>query len=543
MLKELLILDLILIREANITFSPGFTTVTGETGAGKTALFHAFSLLTGARADTSLIRKGSDSAVIEALFEPTNPYINDLLIEHGFPPIDQDPLIIKRILSRSGKNRIFINDRTCSLPFLTTLSSHLFELVSQHAQNTLRHPSAPLNLLDQFANSQEKKLSFTLAYEEEKQISAEITKLKQIANPSEKLAHFQNSLDEILEIDPQENEENTLYETMSTLHSTRESGEKLTQIITTLSDNDHALCSQLSSITKILTSLAKENTTCQGPLDLLSSADNQIREALFLLEQNLSSLDFDPELLETTEERLSAIHQLLRKHGPTFDQLLTKKNDLETQIEQLISLEETLVTLEEKLSYAQAITHTKAKELSEHRKQHLTKLSERLTLEMKKLNLPDAQINLELTPKERSQDGDDHITLLFSANTGQTPVELRSRASGGELSRFLLCTKLLFHSAEKTLFFDEVDANIGGETATCIGNLLQELGKTTQLIAITHFPQMAAKADHHLAVSKIQQDDHTISTIQSLSDPEKKKELLRMRGGEEIDTLLFSETP
>lgn len=535
MIRSLEIKNLILIENCKIEFSPGLTILSGETGAGKTALTQAIGLILGERAESSYIRKGEEKASVEALFAIEElPLLHALLEEAGIDFDRKDFLVIRRELTQEGRNRAFINCQMATLPLLLKVGSHLIDLIGQHSHQELRSSDYHRKVVDLFGELHSPVAQFNAAWSQEK-IAAE--KLSLLLESSEKreleLATCRRELEEILEVNPKDDEEEKLFEEYQRLSHGQELTEKVGKLYQGLFDAPQALAPLLYRYKNSCSALLQMDPTLQAPLDLLQNACLALEEVSPLLTSYLGKLESEPSRLAFLDERLKALHRLKKKFGNFLE---TSKKELQERVYTLenldISIEETRNQLEE----AKKQTAQCASLLTSQRRSAAERLQLLLTQSLQSLNMTGAELKIRLSSQMRSSTGEDLLTFWLHANTGEEAVSVKEGSSGGELSRLLLAIKTTL--AEKnntpTLIFDEIDANVGGETAALIGTKLQTLSQHRQVLCITHFPQVACKADTHLRVQKEVVEERTIARIETLDKEEKKRELMRMLGGKKI---------
>jgi len=533
MIKHLILHNFVLVERCAITFDSSFNAVTGETGAGKTALIEAIALALGARADSGLIRKGCDRASIEISFDSdaTPPHVKEMLSEAGLLNAEAEELIIRREISKEGKNRAFINCHMASLPFLQKIGSELIDLIGQHAHKTLRESQSQRALLDLFGGLQPALQEFQRAYAKEKEWQAQLETLEQLSSQRARNEDtYRMQLQEIESVALKKGEEEEGFERYQKLAHSTELAEKIDLAIKGLSDGaiPH-ICRCIKSIDPLLS----YDKTLSDPSSLLHEAHIALSESLRALQSYAQSSDANPHALERLEERLSSIARLKRKYGQSFEEIQSFRLHLEKELSRLENSAEELQKTEAALKEAQVKTHAHAGALTAQRQAAALQLSHTLTAQLQQLNMNGAEVHIAVVPCARHSSGDDTIEFWLKANTGEHPGLVKEHSSGGELSRLLLAIKLAL--AEKnntpTLIFDEIDANVGGETATVIGEKLQELGQCRQVICITHFPQVAAAANTHFSVQKSESDGRTLTQITHLTPPQRKEELMRMIGG------------
>lgn len=529
MIKRLLLSDFVLVESCDIAFDPHFTAVTGETGAGKTAFTEAIHLCLGQRAEQDLIRKGSDKASVEIHLSAT-PLAKKLLEEAGFDAED-DELIIRRELFKEGKSRCFVNCRNVPLSFLQTLGKALIDLIGQSTQTELRTKEAQRELLDLFGEVESDlfKKSYRKEIEQRKALE-ELKGLLKLKEREEELWRFQ--LNEIEEARLQQEEEEELFQKYNILTHAQEVREKTALLTHTLSEGPAALLTQLAKAIKLSENLLSYDARFSSTHTLLQEAGIPLKEALRDIDSKVDLLEENPQELAALEERLSLLAQLKRKYGPSVQEILSHAADIQKRLRPFETLEEDIEHASKALSESKAESDALSRALSEKRRKAASALSQQLTEHIQLLNMPGARIDIRLHPAARSSSGDDHVEWWIQANPGENPGPVEEHASGGEMSRLLFALKIVLADKNKTptLIFDEIDANVGGKTATLIGKKLKELGTHKQVICITHFPQVALHASCHLRVEKRVEGGRTLTAIQELNAPDRDLELARMRG-------------
>lgn len=541
MIKHLILNNLVLVDQCEIHFTPGFNAITGETGAGKTALIEAIALALGNRADTTLIRKGSDKALVEIAFDiDALPNLHTLLEEAGISCDPHDYLIIRREIFKEGKNRAFLNCRLIPLPFLQKVGAHLIDLIAQSTHQDLRTTDTQRALIDRFGSLEKEYACFQSSFAKEKEFSEKLATLQTLLQKREReeeTLRFQ--LEEIESVGLKSGEEEILFEKYQRLAHAQELNEKITQIIKVLSDSPSALLLQLSRFHKTCESLQTYDSSLSDAASLFHEAQIALSEALRTLQSATDGLDADPNTFQFLENRLTTISRLKRKYGQTFDAIEQFHLQLQTDLSRFAHLLEEIQNTEKELTSIRRETDQAASTLTQKRKKTSLRLEKILTHHLHMLNMNGAELQITLSPQTRHTSGDDLIQFFLKANAGEHPGLVKEHTSGGELSRLLFAIKTTL--AEKndtpTLLFDEIDANVGGKTASIIGEHLKALGKVRQVICITHFPQVASQADTHLTVQKVEKEGRTFTEISLLSPKKRQEELLRMLGGKDFSSL------
>lgn len=535
MIKRLILSNLVLVDSCEIHFGPSFNVVTGETGAGKTALIEAISLALGSRADSSLIRKGREKAFIEICFDiDLLSNVKSILEESGLCPEPGDDLVIRREISKEGKNRAFVGCRMAPLPLLQKIGAELIDMIGQHAHQALRASDSQRALLDLFGSLEAERKDFQTTWTQELLHKKRLDELEQLSLRQvrdEDIWRYQ--LDEIQTASLNQGEEEAVFEKHQKLSSAQELMEKIDMIIKGLSETPASILTQVSKFIKTCDSMIPLDKTLANASALLHESHIALNETLRFLQSYSQNIDGDKGGLQYLEDRLSAISRLKRKYGQNFEEIEAYRQKIEGELSRLENLSEEIIATGLSLKNAKAETNRLATQLTLKRKNAAENLQKTLTSQLQDLNMNGAEVTIEILPQNRSNTGDDAVQFWLRANIGEQKGQVKEHSSGGELSRLLFAIKIAL--AEKnntpTLIFDEIDANVGGRTATIIGEKLKELGKFRQVICITHFSQVASLSDEHFGVQKLESEGRTLTKIKQLSDLEREEELLRMVGG------------
>lgn len=541
MLQTLSLRDFVIVDQLELDFSSGFTVLTGETGAGKSILLDALSLVLGERADSSQIRESCNRAEISALFRIDAQLIqhfNRWLDEQGFPIEDEGQiLLLKRTVEASGRSRAFINGSVATLAQLREAGDQLVDIHGQHAHQLLLKGGAQRELLDRHANHTD--------------LVAEVSQLFKALNESRrKLAQAENAgqdierererlewqLEELTELSPQEGE----WTAIQSEHARLANGAKIIsgcqEAIDVLSDADNSVESILSKASSNMSALAEHDSALGEISQSLESAQIQIDEAVHSLNRYLQKLDLDPSRLSEVDERMQALHSAARKYRTEADDLPKLLLDATERLEALTA-SQNIEALREKVKQEELAYLQQAKQLSQKRSKAALNLGKQVTAAMQDLSMSGGQLEIALLPlAEGSAHGLEQIEFLVAGHAGSTPRSLAKVASGGELARISLAISVITSKASftPTLIFDEVDAGIGGAVAETVGKLLRQLGESHQILCVTHLPQVAAQGNHHLKVSKSQAGDKTLSQVAALGRSERVEEVARMLGGATI---------
>ena len=541
MLQTLSLRDFVIVDQLELDFSSGFTVLTGETGAGKSILLDALSLVLGERADSSQIREGCSRAEISALFRIDAQQIahfNQWLDEQGFPLEDDgQSLLLKRTVEANGRSRAFINGSVATLAQLREAGDQLVDIHGQHAHQLLLKGGAQRELLDRHANHLDLVAEISQLF---KTLSDSRRKLEQAENAGQDIERERErlewQLEELTELSPQEGE----WAGIQSEHARLANGAKIMsgcqEAIDALSDADNSVESTLSKASANISALAEHDFALSDISQALESAQIQIDEAVHGLNRYLQKLDLDPARLSEVEERMQALHGAARKYRTEADDLPKLLLDTTERLEALTA-SQNIEALRERVKQEELAYLKQAKQLSQKRNKAALDLGKQVTTAMQDLSMAGGQLEIALLPlAEGGAHGLEQIEFLVAGHAGSTPRSLAKVASGGELARISLAISVITSKASftPTLIFDEVDAGIGGAVAETVGKLLRQLGESHQILCVTHLPQVAAQGNHHLKVSKSQAGDKTLSQVMPLGRSERVEEVARMLGGATI---------
>lgn len=533
MLTHLVIKNYALIKHLEMNPSSQLNVITGETGAGKSIMLGAVGLLLGSRADTKVLWDENEKCVVEGSFD-----ISSYRLKSLFESEDLDyetHTVIRREISPGGKSRAFINDTPVTLDVMRKIGNRLMDVHSQHETLELGSRSFQLELIDAFANNEKVKSSyaqswktFTKAKSIYDELLAESSTLKQEAD----FVRFQ--LEELVKLDLRENEQEKLESELKISEHAEEIKTKLNQIINQFGQSEFSVTSSVSEIKSQLQTITSYSSVYQNLFQRIESLRLEANDILDELEKEESSVEFDPSRNEEVKERLSVIYSLQQKHRKkTIKELLELQEALQQKADKTENLDEALSASKSDWQKSELDVNQKAKELSQTREKVFASITKQITQLLKELGIPDAAIKIENEKTTASPSGIDVIDIFFSANKGLTPRPLAQVASGGEFSRLMFCVKYVM--AEKTsmptLILDEIDTGISGEIAIRLGKLMKEMAQRHQLIAISHLPQIAAKADSHYYVYKDNSLNKTVSQIKELDQKGRIEEIAKMIGG------------
>ena len=539
LLKHLHIRDFAVIEELEVQFDGGMTVFTGETGAGKSILVDALGLVLGDRADSSIIRNQCDSTEITAIFEINDDQnIHAVLEEQG---IQHDgELMLRRVINIDGRSRAYVNGSSVPAQFLRDLGDSMVDIHGQHAHQSLLKRDIQRKLLDEYGQYKAILDQVRSSWNEWSCANAELARISgHDQDRDARLALLQYQVQELEALNPEPEEIRGLAEEHTRLANASKILESCQQLLNQFSEDEHSILNRINHGAHELQDLLRFDPALASILEMLESANIQINEANTELRHYLDTIELDPERLKSVEERITALHDIARKHKVRPEELAAHLETLHTELKNLEDNEQHLADLERKMNLALQTYQKTAEELHECRKKAALKLGKAIEAKLKELGMPGGnfEIDVQAIEKETPQrEGMDRIEYLVSVNPGQSLQPLSKVASGGELSRISLAIQVT-GSKDKglpTLIFDEVDSGIGGGIAEIVGNLLHSLAGNRQVFCVTHLPQVASQGDHHLQVNKSTLAQTTLTQVIKLNKDERIEEIARMLGGLKI---------
>lgn len=534
MLKYLRISNLMLVEMAELSFARGFTVLTGETGAGKSAVITALGLLLGARADAQSLRSGCSRGFVEGAFDiDALPEVQRILCEAGIEHDAQEDVLLRRDFSSGGKSRSFVNNQSAHLVLLRQLSPYLLHRVGPSASEDLRSVEYHRTVLDAFGALQEQKRAFADLWAERCQLQRQIEKWYQ--SESQRLRERDSICRELEEIQSSclgEGEEEELQRQWRCLSQADSVLRYAAEVEHCLSLGEQSIMARLSRQRGALESLAEIDGRFQELLESFESATVELQELGRSLQLVQTQVSTDPESLEEVERRLAAFQRLKRKFGLDAASIQQTYERLRERLAVLDGEEQCVADWETRIREVDCRCDELAATLSEQRREVAQRLTEAMTEQLRGLQMPNAVFAARVSQEPRSSQGDDRVEFFLAPNLGEAEVSVREQISGGELARVLLALKTLLAGKEPpcTLVFDELDAHIGGQTAVAVGKKLLEIASSQQVIAITHFPQLAEQGQRHLAIAKGEVDGRTLTSVSVLEGEACSQELGRMRG-------------
>lgn len=533
MLKSLFISSFVIIDQTTVDFDEGMTALTGETGAGKSIVINALEQLCGARASSSLVRKGSKKAVIEGVFD-MNDSIQKILDELNIDG-DDDLIITKEILD-NGRSTIKINYRTVTNSALKQVAPYLLDIHSQYQTQEIFNVKNHLKILQSFMNHQDDSLlsEYHKHYFEYKKISQKIKKLEQEDLSDERIEYYQKQYDELKDFEYTDEIIDQLEEELRMMKNYESMHKYMTDFNGAMSDKQGAL----NQINDALSALGHMNDT-ESFSALYDEFYNQyysMQDIVDRIETAFDSIDFDEYRFNELQEELFTIHRLQRKYGYSVDDIYQAQTELKEKLDAALNREDVLADLNKQKDQAYHEAYQIASKLTSLREEQGLIFVDALEKELKDLYLPDAKLKVDIKECSLSDTGKDDITFMVSMNKGQAFTPLNETASGGEISRLMLAIKTITMNQNQmnTLVFDEIDTGVSGKVADAIGLKMHSISLNNQVLCITHLPQVAIHADHHYAIKKLSHDEETYSTLAVLSEDERIEEIAKMLSGDVV---------
>ncbi|HEV2594439.1 MAG TPA: DNA repair protein RecN [Sphingomicrobium sp.] len=532
MLRQLAIQNIVLVDRLELEFEPGLGVLTGETGAGKSILLDALGLTLGARADTNLVRAGEDGASVSAEIElPSKHPVIPLLDSQGVTFDAGEPLIVRRTLKSDGGSRAFVSGSSVPASLLREIGSLVVEIHGQHDDRGLMNPKGHRALLDSFGKID--GVAVKLAWEEVTRIEEALLQARGAAAAAERDREWlEHATREIEDLSPMEGEETQLAEDRAGMQAGLKTGEALAGLDELLGGSEGAL-SQLRQAARRLDRGAADHPLLAEALAALDRALIEASEAEDKIARAAEILAFDPARLEQIEARLFDIRGLARKHRVDPDQLAMLGAQMRGQLAAIEQSGERIAALEQELIAERETYAAAASGLSELRRTAAARLDSAVAAELAPLKLDAARFRTSIAPAEPGPSGVDHVEFEVSTNPGAPFGPLARIASGGELSRFILALKVALAEAGSaaTMIFDEVDRGVGGAVASAIGERLARLARQSQVLVVTHSPQVAARATSHYRIEKSHDGAGTRTTVRKLTGEERREEIARMLSG------------
>ena len=538
MLKQLYIKNYALIDLLDIELYPGFSVITGETGAGKSIILGAIGLLLGQRADSKSIKAGAEKCIIEAHFDLTR-YNMDAFFEENEIEQDAEDTIIRRELTAAGKSRAFINDTPVSLSMLKEFGEQLVDVHSQHQNLLLQKQDFQLNVVDIIANDQKELTAYQQTYSELQAAKNQLQTLKDDIERNRQNQDFlQFQYEELENAHLMEGEQEELEQQSETMEHAEDIKTALYEADNALYGEQTGAVSQVRTAQNALNSISQVLPKAGNLTERLESCRIELKDIADEVSTLLENTDFDSSELDHVNDRLDHIYELEKKyHTENVSELITLRDGLKQKLSNIENSDEALAKLEASCQKLCADCQKLADVLTKLRKKAGKEIEGQLRQRLVPLGMPNVRFEVSIAKRELGKTGQDEVSFLFSANTSTPLQSVAQVASGGEIARVMLSLKAMISGAVKlpTIIFDEIDTGVSGKIAEKMADIMKEMGQTErQVISITHLPQIASKGSHHYRVSKEETAQGTISQMKELSQDERINEIAQMLSGSNV---------
>jgi len=538
MLKHLLIRNYALIEQLELAPNIALNIITGETGAGKSIMLGAIGLLLGQRADGKVVAGNTDKCVVEATFNIAGYNLENFFTEQDLDFAEET--LIRREISAAGKSRIFINDVPTTLEIAKTLGSYLIDIHSQHDTLQLGTGNYQLQLLDNYAGNLVERTNYIAGYQKFKDLETKLNQLETLAKRDKKELDFNLfQLTELQQANLKADEQAVLEQELTLLENGEEIKTKLSELVLILDEGEFPVIPQLKTSTQLLQKLGQFQPMFKALAERAESTLIELRDICDELTDAAEKTDIDGNQLIVVQDRLSLLYSLQKKHGlASIPELIALQNELDEKVGSLQNLDEAIEIAKKELLKAEKELNKLAEKLSETRNIAAASFTTAILPLFEEVGMPNANINFQVLESKPSVTGANTVQILFSANKGVAPKDLKQVASGGEFSRLMLCIKYLMASKTQlpTIIFDEIDTGISGEVARKVSKLVAQMSQHHQVIAITHLPQLASRSGNHYFVFKDNSGIKTISKIRLLHTQERIEELAQMISGTPISS-------
>ena len=538
MIKQLHISNYALIDKLDISFADGLTIITGETGAGKSIILGALSLILGDRADSKAIRDTSSKTVVEATFDITGYHLERIFKENDID-WDETECIVRRELSPNGRSRSFINDTPVTLTALRDLSTRLLDIHSQHSNMLLSESAFQLSILDSIAENGSLLDNYRKAYHDYRDASNRLEDLQRtIAQLRQNEDYIRFQLDQLQAMQLKPDEDELLEAQQSKLGNITELKETLWNVESELNGEDNSILERLSQVAQRLGNAERNLAEVKGMSERVQSSLIDLKDIAQTVSAVGDSLNDDPAELARVQERLNDIYSLLRKHNvQNTNQLIDIQHEYERQLGEIEHHDDTLEQLKALVDSHKASATEIATQLSVRRREAATHFGKELLSLAVPLGMRNIAFDVDFNHTELNPSGTDNVEFMMAFNKNQKPMPVKDTASGGEISRVMLCVKTIIarHMQLPSIIFDEVDTGVSGDIANKIGEMMAEIAHSIQVICITHLPQVAANGDHHLRVYKTDNELETLTRVEALGEEEHITEIARMLSGKGLD--------
>ena len=538
MLKHLYIKNFTLIDTLDIELHPGFSVITGETGAGKSIILGAIGLLLGQRADSKTIKQGADKCVIEAHFDLSRYNMESFFTENDIE-YDLDDCIVRRELTASGKSRAFINDTPVQLSMLKELGDRLMDIHSQHQNLLLNKQDFQLNVVDILADDSKELDAYRQTFFEYRKAEQELSQLREdIERNRQNVDFLQFQYQELSSANLKEGELEELEQKSDTMTHSEDIKSALYEADSAFQDEDNGIIRSLRSSISALNGISKVFPDAKELTERMDSAYIELKDIASEISDHLEDIDFDPSELDSVNNRLDKLYDLQKKYrAETIEELITTRDDLQQKLNNIENSDEALESLQASVAKLRADVEKKADSLTKLRTKAAQLIEKDMQGRLVPLGMPNVRFSISITKEQPGTYGQDKVAFLFSANTS-TPLQPVSQvASGGEIARVMLSLKAMISGAVKlpTIIFDEIDTGVSGKIAEKMAEIMQEMGNNErQVISITHLPQIAALGSTHYKVSKEETAQGTTTSMTMLTPDERVREIAQMLSGSDV---------
>ena len=538
MLRKLFIKNYALIDHLDIELYPGFSVITGETGAGKSIILGAIGLLLGQRADSKSIKAGAEKCIIEAHFDLSRYPMQDFFEENEIEQ-DSEDTIIRRELTATGKSRAFINDTPVGLSQLKELGEQLVDVHSQHQNLLLQKQDFQLSVVDIIANDSRELTAYQQTYSQLQTAQSQLQTMKDDIERNRQSQDFlQFQYEELENARLKEGEQEELEQQSETMEHAEDIKTALYEADNALYSEQTGAVSQVRTAKNALSGISKVMPKTAELAERLESCRIELKDIADEVSAMLEDTDFNPSELDRINSRLDRIYELEKKyHADTVEELISQRDELRQKLNNIENSDETLAELEAKCQQLRAKSQQQADALTKLRLKAGKEIEQQLRQRLVPLGMPNVRFEVNIQKGELGKNGQDAVAFLFSANTSTPLQPVAQVASGGEIARVMLSLKAMISGAVKlpTIIFDEIDTGVSGKIAEKMADIMQEMGQTErQVISITHLPQIASKGSHHYRVSKEESANGTISQMQELETNERVTEIAQMLSGSDV---------
>lgn len=538
MIKQLHISNYALIDKLDIGFADGLTIITGETGAGKSIILGALSLILGERADVKTIRDTAAKTIVEATFD-VGGYRLEWFFRDNDIDWDEHECLVRRELSPTGRSRAFINDSPVSLNVLKELSTRLLDIHSQHSNMLLSRPAFQLSILDSIAQNETLLESYHQAYQAYREA---ISQLEQTERDMEQLRRNEDyirfQLNQLQEMHLQPDEDIQLEALQNKLSNITSLKEALWTVDNELNGEENSILERLKTIAQRLEEAERNLNEIEGIPARVRNALIELKDISQTVGSVVDTLNDDPAQLAQVDDRLNSIYALERKHNAQdVNQLLDIQHDYEKQLGEIEHNDDIIEELKSQVAANRAAAMDLAGKLSERRQEAAKRFGKEFLALATPLGMKNIAFDVAFETTDLAAHGTDNVDFMMAFNKNQKPMPVKDTASGGEISRVMLCIKTIIarHMQLPTIIFDEVDTGVSGDVANMIGEMMADIARSIQVIAITHLPQVAANGDHHLRVYKTDTDKETLTQVEALDHDEHVMEIARMLSGKDLN--------